>query len=104
VTALIVRPEAESDIYEAYAYYETRSAGLGERFLDSIESALHGIRDNPRRFPEVLHDSQTPVRRGLTRGFPFGIYFVLTESDQLISVIACMHARQEPGRWIRRVR
>jgi hypothetical protein len=62
VTSLIVRPEAESDIYEAYAYYEIRSAGLGEIFLDSIESALQAIRDDPRRFPEVLHDPQEPVR------------------------------------------
>jgi toxin ParE1/3/4 len=103
VTSLIVRPEAESDIYEAYAYYEARSAGLGEMFLDSIESALQSIRDNPRRFPEVLRDPHESVRRALTKRFPFGIYFVLRESEQLISVIACMHARQEPGRWIRRV-
>ena len=104
MTSLLVRPEAESDIYEAYSWYETRSAGLGEAFLDSVQIALQAIRENPRRFPIVMQDAKTLVRRALTSKFPYGLYFALIEFEDIVSVIACMHARQQPGRWIRRVR
>jgi hypothetical protein len=40
--SLVVRAEAEADIEEAYAWYESRSVGLGERFLDA------GRRDSRR--------------------------------------------------------
>lgn len=104
MTTLIIRPDAESDIYEAYSWYETRSAGLGDRFLDSIQIALQSIRDNPRRFPEVLSDPKTPVHRALLKKFPYGLYFTVIETEEVVSVLACMHAKQEPGSWIRRVR
>jgi hypothetical protein len=35
---LVVAPEAESDIAEAYAWYEGRRAGLGEEFLSSVDA------------------------------------------------------------------
>ena len=34
---LVLAPEAESDIAEAYAWYEDRRAGLGEEFLSSVD-------------------------------------------------------------------
>jgi plasmid stabilization system protein ParE len=104
VTSLRLRPETESDIYEAYSWYETQSPGLGTAFLDSIQMALQAIRENPRRFPVLLDDPTMPVRRALTGKFPYGVYFTLLESDMSVNVIACMHAKREPGRWLRRVR
>ncbi len=32
---LIIRDEAHSDAKEAYSYYEEKSPGLGERFLQN---------------------------------------------------------------------
>jgi toxin ParE1/3/4 len=104
VTSLVIRPEAESDLYDAYSWYEVHSAGLGDKFLDSVHVVLQSIRENPRRFPEVLADPQTPVRRALIKKFPYGVYFALSEAGKVVSVLACMHARQEPSSWIRRVR
>ena len=104
MTSLVIRPEAESDLYEAYSWYELHSVGLGDTFLDSVQAALQSIRENPNRFPEVLRDPQTPVRRALLKTFPYGVYFALIDSGETVSVLACMHARREPSRWIRRVR
>jgi hypothetical protein len=37
---LIIAPEAEQDLAEAYAWYEDRRIGLGEEFLTSKASDL----------------------------------------------------------------
>ena len=37
---LVVRPEAEADIDEAYAWYEDRVTGLGDQFLDAVGESI----------------------------------------------------------------
>lgn len=44
---LVVAPEAELDIAEAYVWYEKRRIGLGEEFLSSVDACVEGIA-NPR--------------------------------------------------------
>ena len=40
---LIVRPEAEEDIREAYRYYEEYSEGLGSDFLLSVDAGQSAV-------------------------------------------------------------
>jgi hypothetical protein len=47
---LIVRPEAEADIAEGYAWYESQQIGLGERFLSEISLGLSEIEREPITF------------------------------------------------------
>ncbi len=44
---LILRPEAESDLAEAFEWYEQRRPGLGERLLLSVEATLVAIQETP---------------------------------------------------------
>jgi len=45
---LIVAPEAEQDLAEAYGWYEERRAGLGEEFLSCIDaSMIHRVSEFP---------------------------------------------------------
>jgi len=94
---LVVRPAAEADIVDAALWYEARAAGLGADFLRAVDVALAEVQRMPNRFPVV----QTQCRRVLLRRFPYGVYFVPTA--ELISVVACMHARRDPRRWEERV-
>jgi plasmid stabilization system protein ParE len=99
---LVLRPEAEADIAEAYEWYESRSPGLGTRFLDAVASTLTSVRDAPDRFP-VLHDEPSvAVRRALVAVFPYGVFYVWDARTAAISIIACMHARRDPRRWLTR--
>jgi hypothetical protein len=41
---VVIAPEAELDIAEAYVWYEGRRAGLGEEFLSSVDACLTGIK------------------------------------------------------------
>jgi len=64
---LILAPEAEQDIAEAYAWYEARRVGLGEDFLTSVDACLQAI----RRTPEACAAVHESYRRGLLRRFPY---------------------------------
>ena len=44
---LVIAPEAEQDIAEAYAWYEGRRVGLGEEFLSSVDACIETIRRTP---------------------------------------------------------
>jgi Plasmid stabilisation system protein. len=59
----VVRPEAEADINEAYVWYEGRSVGLGDRFLDAVEETIELVRDSPQRYPEKHREPDLAIRR-----------------------------------------
>lgn len=75
----VVRPEAEADIDEAYQWYQSRSVGLGDRFLDAVEETIGSIRESPQRFPEKHREPDLSIRRALVDGFPYGVFFIWAE-------------------------
>jgi len=50
---LIVRPEAEADIGDAYAWYESQQFGLGERFLAELSRCIAAIEQQPLQYQRV---------------------------------------------------
>jgi len=90
---LVVRDAAEADILEAARWYEARSPGLGHEFPHTVDVALAEITCMPERYPLV----RGTVRRALLRRFPCAVFFVA--APDLLSVLACMHARRDPRRW-----
>ena len=64
---LVVAPDAELDIAEAYIWYETCRVGLGEEFLSSLDACIERIRRQPLIYP-VVHEAH---HRALIRRFPY---------------------------------
>ncbi len=95
---LWIRPEAESDLSEAYSWYEEQSPGLGADFLLSFDAVQSSILRNPLQYPEV----HQPVRRVLIRRFPYGVFFLV--EDLRIIVFAVFHASRDPQGWKDRLR
>jgi plasmid stabilization system protein ParE len=93
---LVIRPEAEADVAEAFEWYEARREGLGHEFIRTVEAALAAILRHPESFPVVYKE----VRRVMTRRFPYGIFYLLEESA--IIVLAVFHAKRDPNEWRRR--
>ncbi|MBI1425010.1 MAG: type II toxin-antitoxin system RelE/ParE family toxin [Gammaproteobacteria bacterium] len=93
---VIIRKEAESDITDAYRWYEDKNPGLGGSFIQCVEDALSRLSFNPNIYAYVHKN----IRRSFIRKFPFGIYY-LTENDMII-VMAVMHVRKDPKHWQRR--
>lgn len=93
----IFKPEAESDIAEAYRWYEGRDLGLGTEFIRAVDACLHQIQRHPTLYP-VTHKY---VRQGVARRFPYSVlYFV---SEEIVYVLAVFHSSRDPEIWKDRV-
>ena len=69
---LVFRPEAESELLDAHAWYDDQQ---------------------PLAYPRVHGET----RRAVVRRFPYAIYF-RPVSDEVV-VLAVMHGRRLPRRW-----
>ena len=72
-----LRPEAEADVSDAARWYEAQRSGLGSEFLDEVLRTLSSISEYPDPYPRVSGD----VRRAVMRRFPFGVFYVMDESE-----------------------
>lgn len=93
MTPSIYLPEARDDVDAAYAGYEARAAGLGDRFLEAVRQAVGRVEGNPAQYGEVAPG----IRACPTRKFPFVVYYRADPSH--VVVIAVRHGRDDPAIW-----
>jgi plasmid stabilization system protein ParE len=94
---LVIAPEAELDIAEAYAWYEGRRMGLGEDFLSSVDACLESILRRPEMY-SVVHES---YRRSLIRRFPYAVFYESAEAT--VTIYAVFHTSRDPDKWRQRL-
>ena len=94
---LIVAPEAQQDIAEAYGWYEDRRAGLGEELLGCVDACIQAI----CRMPELHAKVHDDYRRALVRRFPYAVFYEYT--DRKVIVYSIFHASQNPQKWRNRL-
>ena len=103
---LVMRPQAEADIAEAYNWHKLRGGSLGDRFLHAVDAALAAIERNPLAY-QIVHKT---MRHALLRGFSYALYFAVKEPEmdefgvetQRIVLLACVHTSQDPYVWQQR--
>jgi len=89
-------PEVQKEIQSAFDWYEDKSVGLGERFLNELDAGFISIQTQPK-----IHQAQIGnIRRCLVQKFPFGILFI--EKSSCVYVLALMHLKQRPYYWLSR--
>lgn len=86
-------PDARDDVDRAYASYEQRKAGLGERFLDRLRHRVEVICGNPEIYAVVRGD----VRAAALKQFPYVVCYRF-EQDRVF-VIAVLHGHRNPEIW-----
>ena len=94
---LVIAPEAEQDIAEAYGWYESRRIGLGEEFLSCVEACIEAI----RRTPESRAAVHENYRRALVRRFPYAIFYESAEGA--VTVYCVTHTSRDPQKWRQRL-
>jgi plasmid stabilization system protein ParE len=94
---LIIAPEAERDIEEAYNWYECQRAGLGEEFLNCVDACVQAI----SRMPEMHAKVHEEYRRGLLRRFPYAIFYEY--ADGVLTVYGVFHTARDPKKWRQRL-
>ncbi|MEK6538771.1 MAG: type II toxin-antitoxin system RelE/ParE family toxin [Nitrospirota bacterium] len=87
---VIIRPEAENDLKEAFSWYEDKRLGLGYDFLLQVDAALRFIERNP----EIHSSGYKETRRHLIKRFPYKIIY-LFEKEKII-VLAVIHGKRSP--------
>ena len=89
-------PAAKLEIRQAALFYEDCRDGLGQEFLDAVESAFEQI----QRHPQVWRVLKGRFRRYLLQQFPYGLIYAVEE--ETIFVAAVMHLKRKPGYWVSR--
>ena len=90
---LIIRPEAELDLEDAFAWYESQDPGLGSEFVRTIDACISTIGRNPLAYRLIYQQA----RRALVRRFPYCLFYIVEEDT--IFVIACLHSKRNPTDW-----
>jgi len=93
VRKIIVRPEAENDIYLAIDWYEDQCAGLGQEFFQELSISIDRVIESPLIYSDIYRN----IRRALLRRFPFGIYYLFNIEN--ITVLSVLHLAMDPEKW-----
>ncbi len=90
-------PEATSELEESADWYKERSRVAERGFLLAVESAIHKLEKDPKRFPrlDARHQSCS------VETYPFQIIF--RNDGRRIFIIAIAHAKRRPGYWRERL-
>lgn len=87
---------AEQELSDAISFYDQQQRGLGDRFFEEIQAAIHQISAHPQTWEKI--DAKT--HRFLTNRFPYGILYRI-HSDH-IRIVAVTHLSRKPDYWKKR--
>ena len=97
---LFFHPKAKIEFIEAIDYYEDCSPGLGLEFSVEIYSTIQRIISFPNAWGKFTKDT----RRCLTKRFPFGIIYQVSEDKNEVLIIAVMQLNRTPNYWKDRIK
>lgn len=86
-------PEAGQEYTQAVERYASIDPELGNRFYDAIERLIGNVRADPERFSQI----RPPVRRALSRDFPYSLVYI--DQPDRVWIVAVMHAKRRPDYW-----
>ncbi len=95
-----LHPSAKKDIEQAFKWYEKRSLGLGERFIEAINERFIEIGNYPDRYAKRKDE----FREITTKIFPYIIIYEFIEKEKIIFVSYIFHSKRNPKRKHRRKR
>lgn len=81
--------DARKDIESAYDWYELQREGLGDKFIEAVETSFTSIQSNP-----LLYSFRRKNLRGChAKGFPYVVLFYVRRNN--IRVTAVFHTRKK---------
>ena len=92
--------EALAEYRDATLRYAEQRAGLGEEFIQAVETAMDAVCANPEKFQ--------PVGDGLRiyrmKRFPYFLFYGHQSDQHHVVIYAVAHHRRRPDYWRGRVR
>ena len=90
--------KVQTDFDEAYEWYEDKKTGLGNEFLDAVETKIAEIIANPTYFGSK---GNTKYREALTDRFPYIIVYIIYAKRKEILICAVHNAKKSTKRKYR---
>ncbi|BAZ28548.1 plasmid stabilization system protein [Cylindrospermum sp. NIES-4074] len=72
---VLITPEAELDLEDAYNWYEQQIMGLGSEFIRVVDASFSAIQRNLFACPNIHQQ----VRKKLIRKFPYGLLYIIDD-------------------------
>ena len=95
--SFLLHPEADEEFALAVRYYSEISSQLGIRFYREMERLLREVCVHPERHWQF----DPPVRRHLSREFPYAVIFLVRPEH--VWIVAVMNMKRRPSYWRERV-
>jgi plasmid stabilization system protein ParE len=93
---VLFRPEAEQELLEAQAWYESKAVGLGFEFARAADAAVASALRNPYGHLRIEEN----FYRVLFCKFPYTLIYLPSLNELL--VVSIFHQHREPGVWLER--
>lgn len=95
---LELHEEAHEEYIEAYAWYEKKQKGLGDRFMNSVEKRLRQISEHPEYYSRKQNSNYREVK---VESFPYMTVYEFFLRKKLIHIAAIYHSKRNPKRKYR---
>ncbi|MEP6465570.1 MAG: type II toxin-antitoxin system RelE/ParE family toxin [Parafilimonas sp.] len=96
--SIILCDEAKQDILEITKWYDLKSIGLGDRFIEYLDEAVSKLSKNPGAY-SFLYDE---VRKIRLKKFPYIIFYKTHKQGVLIYGI--IHTKRNPFVYKKRLK
>jgi plasmid stabilization system protein ParE len=90
---VVLAPGAESDIAEAFNWYQERNATAADAFRAEVFETIDRLAEAPLSWPADAEGN----RKRVVKRFPYTVWFEVLGST--VTVLAIAHHRRRPGYW-----
>lgn len=90
----------QKELAEAFQWYEERSPGLGERFIEAVSKRLSELSNYPDRYAK----RKTESREVSTNIFPYILIYEFLPKEKIVFISYVFHAKRNPKLKYRRKR
>ncbi len=95
-------PAALDELHGAALWFDDRRAGLGDEFMDAVNSTIRSVLDPTITWGFYLARKSTPqLYARSVRGFPYDIVYIIDDAGDVL-IVAYAHERRRGEYWIER--
>ena len=91
-----IRPQAERDTRRAFSWYEKQRPGLGRELALELDVIYERLAENPYFYADIYRG----IHRAITRRFPYGVFYLIVESE--VRILSVTDMSRNPSVWKRR--
>ncbi|MEM1326358.1 MAG: type II toxin-antitoxin system RelE/ParE family toxin [Bacteroidota bacterium] len=90
---VIIQPEAEDEIDDAFHYLDSIRTGLGFDFLALLSEVIGRLEDNPFQYQKILGEK----RRAVIQKFKYSVIYLINNDE--VFILAVIHGSRHPRKW-----